>query len=588
MTKQNSTLFKLLDDLRGSLQAEDAIRLIYLIKAWKVLSEENKISDKDLTFEAFYNSKITIAKLKDTLLKLSKEHYLFSLSTPLNSARNKMTEEALIMLLNVIQSSEAFIEVGEMIYSLRDWGYDYSVSLQVAELGIKLLGDTCPEIYSPFSNSHVITYFTNKKVYAESLADEFIVEVSKIIDHQNIEFHYTDALEKLSYINPDAPHLLKQFDCTLSFPPLGHNLKSDFYRNDSFGRFKIYNGRGNGDVAYFEHIIAQTKGKAVVLMPVGFCYRAGVELEFRKYLVSNNLLEAVIQLPPNLHNGTAIETTFFIVNKNKDNDDIQFINLNQDEFLQKHKRRIAFNDLSEIVDIYLDKKEIENTSVLVQNSYVADSTYSLSIDRYVISKEAAQLKETLALYNMLELQEVAEIRRSQMFKDEGEGVEVIELSPSDVMEAGYTYESSKSKKIGSQENKLNTYELQPYDVILSTKGTIGKVGIVGNITKPMIASQAMQVIRLNKNSPIDPIVLYMYLKSDIGQGLLRQLVAGVAMPQIATREIKEFRVPLLSEDEMNRIVESFNDEIKLYQEIEEKRKAISNIHNNFLGKNNGN
>lgn len=344
MLKQNASVLKLVDELRGSFMPEDAIRLVYLLKAWKVLSEENKISDTSLTFEAFYHSKITVSKLKDTLGKLAKEQYLFSLSSPLNSARSKLTDETLVMLMNEIQDSESFIAVGDMFYSLKDWGYDYSVSMQVAELGVKLLGDTCPEIYSPFSNSQVISYFTDKQVYAESLADEFIVEVSKIIDHQKIEFHYTDALEKPSYINLDAPHLLKQFDCTLSFPPMGLRSKEDFYKNDKFNRFKIYRGRGNRDVLYFEHILAQTKGKAVVIMPVGFCYRAGVEQEFRKYLVENNLLEAVIQLPPNLHNGTAIETTFFIVNKNKSDEHIQFINLNQDTFLQKG-RRITLKDL---------------------------------------------------------------------------------------------------------------------------------------------------------------------------------------------------------------------------------------------------
>jgi restriction endonuclease S subunit len=75
----------------------------------------------------------------------------------------------------------------------------------------------------------------------------------------------------------------------------------------------------------------------------------------------------------------------------------------------------------------------------------------------------------------------------------------------------------------------------------------------------------------------------MYLKSDIGQALLRQLVAGTAMPQIATREIKEFKIPLLSEDEINRITKSFADEVKLYEEIEEKKMKINEIHNNFLG-----
>ena len=614
MIKQNKSLLKLVDELRGSFMPEDAIRLIYLLKAWKVLSEENKISDNSLTFEAFYHSKITVTKLKDTLGKLAKEQYLFTLSSPLNSPRSKLTDETLIMLMNEIQDSETFIEVGDIFYSHMGKGYQYTVPMQIADLGVKLLGDDCSEVYSPFSHSHNLTYFTDKKVFAESLADEFMVEVSKIIDHQDIEFVYTDVLEKPSYINAGAPHLLRQFDCTLSFPPLGHKIKTDFYKNDTFNRFKIYRGKSNADVLYFEHILAQTKAKAVVLMSVGFCYRAGVELDFRKYLVENNLLEAVIQLPANLHFGTSIETTFFIVNKNKFDENIQFINLNQDAFLQKG-RRITLNDLDQIASIYLDSKEIENTSVIVSNSIVTDNSYSFSIDRYVLSKEAAQLQETLAKYSMYPLQEIADVRRSQMFKDEEDGLEVIEFSPSDMAEAGYTTNSKKRKKIGSQESRLKTYELHQNDILLSTKGTIGKVGIVGELAQPAIASQAMQVIRVREEAftnivdkslfekemaisihddyPVSmyrgelnvivPQILYMYLKSNIGQALLDQLVAGSAMPQIATREIKEFKVPELSNNEIHHIVRSFHDEIKLYEEIEEKKIKINKIHSNFLG-----
>jgi len=581
MEKENKLLMELVDNLRGAFIPEDAIRFVYLLKAWKVLSDENKISDKTLTFESFYQSKITVSKLKDTLGKLIKEHRIFSLYSPLNRTQGKLNDEMLITLMNSIQDSETFIDVRD-IYSYMGKGYHHTVPMQIAELGVKLLGDKCTEIYSPFSLSHNLSYFTDKKVYAESLADEFFVEISKIIDHQNLEFHYTDALVNPSCINPDAPHLLKQFECTLSFPPFGMRIKDDFYKKDKFNRFKIYRGRGNGDVPHFEHILAQTKGKAVVLMAVGFCYRAGVELEFRKHLVDNNLLEAVVQLPANIHFGTSIETTFFVVNKNKSDENIQFINLNQDAYLQKG-RKVTLKDLDEIANIYLSKQELENISVVVSNNTVADNSYSLSIDRYVLSKEATRLKKVIERYDMKELQNIAEIRRSQMFKDEEEGLEVIEFSPSDLAEAGYTFESNKCKKIGSQESRLNTYELQPNDILLSTKGTIGKVGIVGELKKPAIASQAMQVIRLHEDALVSPQVLYMYLKSDIGQALLRQLVAGTAMPQIATREIKEFKIPLLSEDEINRITKSFADEVKLYEEIEEKKMKINEIHNNFLG-----
>jgi len=253
-------------------------------------------------------------------------------------------------------------------------------------------------------------------------------------------------------------------------------------------------------------------------------------------------------------------------------------------FLQKG-RKITLKDLDQIANIYLGKQEIENTSVLAPNSLVAENSYSLSIDRYVLSKEAAELNAILSSYNLIELQAIADIRRSQMFKDEEEGLEVIEFSPSDMEMAGYTLESKKSKKIGSQESRLDTYELKTNDILLSTKGTIGKVGIIGELPKPAIASQAMQVIRLKEDSSLDPVVLYMYLKSDIGQAILKQLVAGTAMPQIATREIKEFQIPILSESDESRIVQSFNDEMKLYEEIEEKKKKIHKIHGQFLGEN---
>ena len=66
-----------------------------------------------------------------------------------------------------------------------------------------------------------------------------------------------------------------------------------------------------------------------------------------------------------------------------------------------------------------------------------------------------------------------------------------------------------------------------YDILLSSKGTVGKVALIGEIKELLIASQAIQVIRLNNVSDgkkEDAIVLYMFLKSDIGQAMLKQLL----------------------------------------------------------------
>jgi len=425
--------------------------------------------------------------------------------------------------------------------------------------------------------------FGKKVVLTNGGTLEFIAELIHIIEHRNIEFTFNNPLESPTYINETASHLLKQFDCVLSFPPMGLATNNKFLDSDKFNRFKFHKVKSSRDIAHFEHILAQTKSKAVVLMPVGFTYRASDEA-FRKSLIEANILEAVIQLPPNLHNATSIETTLFIINKNKDNNKVHFINLKDSSFIKREGRKLILNDIDKIFDIYINDKEIENISALISSKYIADNNYSFAIDRYILSKEAMKLKVLLSNYHLMQLENLAEVRRSQAFKDEEEGQVVYELSPSDFAQAGFTTECTRTKEIGSQIKKLETYKLQPYDVLVSTKGTIGKIGIVGNITNTFITSQAIQVIRFNgENVKEKAIELYMFFKSTLGQSLLKQLVAGVAMPLIATSEIKQLKIPILSESEKKQVLLNFNNEIKLYNEIDKLNKDIQQIHNNFLG-----
>jgi len=75
----------------------------------------------------------------------------------------------------------------------------------------------------------------------------------------------------------------------------------------------------------------------------------------------------------------------------------------------------------------------------------------------------------------------------------------------------------------------------------------------------------------------------MFFKSNLGQSLLKQLVAGVTMPLIATSEIKQLKIPILSKIEKEQVLLNFNNEIKLYNEIDKINTNIEQIHNNFLG-----
>ena len=566
---------------RLNLVQEQAIELFYLLKSWKTLSTK-EIVDDSLKFSTFFTQKVESKKMLAIFEKLSKEHNVFKFYLNQNSNILKIDTDTLVSIYNAVEDDNSNMTVNDAFYSQKGIR-DFSASNQIAELGVKLLNNDSKSIYIPFTNGFSYAYKTDKKIFAEdqNIRNAFIAELVRIVDGKDLEFVVNDALDTPTYINLEAPHLLKEFESVLAFPPFGSRGKQDFSK-DKFNRFKIHRGT-NLDVAHFEHILVQCKEKAVVLVPVGFSYRTGSEDLFRQELINKNILEAVIQLPPNLHTATSIETTFFVINKQKTTDKVFFINLKDEQFLKRDGRKIVFENVDKIIDIYKSSEEIDNVSVVVSNDDIKDNSYSLAIDRYVVSKEAKELQAVLSSYETVELQNIAEIRRSQLFKDEGDGKEVYELSPSDFSKAGFTKEGGKLKKIGKQSSKYETYKLQAFDVLVSTKGTIGKVAIIDEVSEPILASQASQVIRVkDKNTAIE---LYMFLKSDIGQAMLGQLVAGAAMPQIATNEIKKLQIPILSENEKKRIVLNFNNEIRMYNEINKINEDIKQIHSNFLGTN---
>nr|MBP6498181.1 N-6 DNA methylase [Campylobacteraceae bacterium] len=471
-------LNKILQNLKSSIHIQEALELLYVLKAWEKVSINNKI-EMDLTFSSFYNQKVEVKKLATIFEKLSKKFKLFALYR----FDNKLfTDDDLTTLLGIVSRMTQLPNVNEVFYNQKGM-FEFSVSPQVAQLGAALLDGCGKEVYVPFTNGFAYSYYMNKKIYAdfEMPTAEFIAELINILDDKSIEFHTTNALESPTFVNPDAPHLLKQFESVLSFPPFGIKGKIDSM-NDKFHRFQFHRGLIL-DVAHFEHILAQTKEKAVVLMPVGFTYRAGNEEAFRRYLVEQDWLEAIIQLPPNLHSATSIETTFFIVNKTKSlKGKVYFLSLKSEEFIKREGRQIVLTNVDYIVNFIQQKKEIDGVSCIVSNEKVSTNNFSLAIDRYITSQNTLSLNKILQQYELVPLETIAEIRKSQLFKDEGEGKEVYDLSPTDFAKSGFTMECGKTKQLGSQYERYQIYKLQPYDVLLSTKGTIGKVAIVGNIT----------------------------------------------------------------------------------------------------------
>ncbi|RXJ81065.1 N-6 DNA methylase [Arcobacter sp. F2176] len=564
-------MFKLqeLENLKQNLTIEEVLELLYTLVVLKKLSaiphtRINLFNEKSIRFE----------DLKSQLKEVKNIYDVTEILDGLEKIEN-VKDDLFIELFNISQNVE--IPSIYEAFEYREGLHTSVVSKQIVELSIKLLDEENESpIYVPFKDGLKVSELTTRKVCCEydDSKKSFVASLLRLWDNKKIDFRLTDSLEKPKFSQENS---LEKFDSVIAFPPLSLMKQFDTM-GDKFNRFKIHKNVKRLDVAHFEHVISQTKNKAVILMPVGFTFRSGIEEEFRKYLIENNILETMIQLPPNMYSATSIETTLFIINKNKNNKNIQFINLKDEKFLTKIGRKTVLKDINEIVKIYLEKK-VESHSRIISYEVIKNNNFNFSIDRYITKNESIP-----SSFKWIKLENVSIIRKSQTLKDVDDGENVVELSPSDFSFAGYTISGKKIKKININEKQFETYKLKPYDILVSAKGVVGKIGIVGENINYLLASQAIQVIRLEKDNDIksEAICLYMYLKSDIGQKALMKIVQGTAMPQISTKELKNFNIPKLSVLEKSNVINTFNKEIEKYDEIAKLQNDILKIHANYL------
>ncbi|KUH33996.1 hypothetical protein APY94_03740 [Thermococcus celericrescens] len=138
-----------------------------------------------------------------------------------------------------------------------------------------------------------------------------------------------------------------------------------------------------------------SKRKAVITLPPGALSRPGAEREIRKTLLSMDILEAVIQLPPKLMPWVSISPVVLIINKEKDESlHRKVLMINVTEGIEEIGRRLIQlkqETIDKIVSTYTSHKEIEGFSRIVSLDEIADNDYNLSPQLYVFKRESPKI-----------------------------------------------------------------------------------------------------------------------------------------------------------------------------------------------------
>ena len=174
--------------------------------------------------------------------------------------------------------------------------------------------------------------------------------------------------------------------------------------------------KSKADMAFIMHSLSwlASNGTAAIVCFPGIMYRGGAEQKIRKYLIDNNYVDCVIQLPNNLFFGTSIATCIMVMKKNKTDNKTLFIDATGECIKVTNNNKLTAENIDRIVNVFAKREEIKYFSHLASYEEVSGSDYNLSVSTYV---ETEDIREKIDIAKLnAEIKEI--VAREQMLRDE--------------------------------------------------------------------------------------------------------------------------------------------------------------------------
>ena len=215
----------------------------------------------------------------------------------------------------------------------------------------------------------------------------------------------------------------KPFDAIVSNPPYSIKWigdKDPTLINDlRFAPAGKLAPKSYADYAFIMHSLSylSSKGRAAIVCFPGIFYRKGAEKTIRQYLVDNNFIDCIIQLPENLFFGTSIATCILVMAKNKTENKILFIDASKEYKKETNNNIIAEKNIETIVEEFRQRKEIAHFSRYVAKEEIEENDYNLSVSTYV-EKEDTREKIDIKVLNKEIAENVKKINELRASIDE--------------------------------------------------------------------------------------------------------------------------------------------------------------------------
>ena len=212
----------------------------------------------------------------------------------------------------------------------------------------------------------------------------------------DIEYDKFDIAHGNTLTNPahwdDEP-----FEAIVSNPPYSTRWAGSdnalLINDPRFSPAGVLAPKSKADMAFIMHSLSwlATNGTAAIVCFPGILYRGGAEQKIRKYLIDNNFVDCIIQLPDNLFYGTSIATCIMVLKKSRKDSKVLFIDASQQFVKVTNSNKLSEENIQTILNTYTARQEVEYVASLVSAEDIAEQKYTLSVSTYVEKEDTREV-----------------------------------------------------------------------------------------------------------------------------------------------------------------------------------------------------
>lgn len=211
------------------------------------------------------------------------------------------------------------------------------------------------------------------------------------IDYDKFDIAHGDTLTEPMHWD-DEP-----FEAIVSNPPYSIKWEGDdsplLINDPRFSPAGVLAPKSKADLAFIMHSLSwlATNGTAAIVCFPGIMYRKGKERKIRQYLIDNNFVDCVIQLPDNLFYGTSFATCIMILKKSKQDNSVLYIDASEEFVKVTNNNKLTDDNIQNILKLFKDRSNIQHSCRLVPNSEIASNDYDMSVSSYVEKEDVRDI-----------------------------------------------------------------------------------------------------------------------------------------------------------------------------------------------------